>query len=114
VTHDLVHDFTTPQPIKDASVFLLCKILHDWSDRFAVPILRHLRNAATPATKLVVVDHLLPYACHDTTRIPGALMPTAPYPLLANMGQASARAYITDIQVLVLPVTTGLFGFISP
>ncbi|KAF8510927.1 O-methyltransferase [Hysterangium stoloniferum] len=99
-----VHDFTTPQPIKDASVFLLCKILHDWSDRLAIPILRHLRNAATPETKLVVVDHIIPYACLDTSpnqTIPGAMVPAAPYPLLANMGQASARAYLTDIQMLV-------------
>ncbi|EIM79956.1 S-adenosyl-L-methionine-dependent methyltransferase [Stereum hirsutum FP-91666 SS1] len=34
------HDFYTPQPVKGASVFLLKQILHDWSDSYAITILK--------------------------------------------------------------------------
>lgn len=91
-----------PQPIKDASLFLLRKVLHNWSDKTALKILRNLRQAALPSTKLLVVDHVVPHACPDPINndtIPATSLETAPYPLLANMGQASALAYITDIQV---------------
>ena len=32
----MAHDFFTKQPIKGADVFLLCWILHDWSDKYAI------------------------------------------------------------------------------
>ncbi|KAG6898618.1 hypothetical protein C0993_005645 [Termitomyces sp. T159_Od127] len=61
------HGFFTPQPVANASVFILKQILHDWSDPYCVPILKELRAAATPETKLVVVDSIIAYACHDPT-----------------------------------------------
>jgi hypothetical protein len=45
------HDFFTPQPILDASIFLLRVVLHDWPDSFARKILLRLREAAVvPST----------------------------------------------------------------
>lgn len=49
-------DFFQPQAIKDASVFLLFHILHNWGKTRAVEILRNLREAAGPYTKLIVGD----------------------------------------------------------
>ncbi|GJE87393.1 S-adenosyl-L-methionine-dependent methyltransferase [Phanerochaete sordida] len=97
-----VHDFFTPQPITDASVFLLRNIIHDWSDKYCLQILRHLRNAATPDTHLVIVDSLVSYACEDDDlkNIPGAVRPVPPKPLLPNMGHAATAAYQIDIQML--------------
>ncbi|KAF7349748.1 hypothetical protein MSAN_01701700 [Mycena sanguinolenta] len=57
--HILVHDFHTTQPILNAAVFMLRWIVHDWSDDRVVKILRHLRDAAQPTTKLVVIDKIL-------------------------------------------------------
>jgi len=94
------HDFFEPQPIKNASVFLLRAICHDWPDAFVVKILKHLRDAAQPHTKLVVGDHIIPYACVDDTEasnLPGAAKTLAPKPLLANLGRASAVAYWVDL-----------------
>ncbi|KAK7065068.1 O-methyltransferase [Favolaschia claudopus] len=99
------HNFLTPQPIHNAAVFLLRWIMHDWSDAQAVLILRHLRDAATSDTKLVVVDIILPYTCNDpeiTNRIPGAERPLPPAPLLRNMGAASNMMYWLDFQMFVL------------
>ncbi|KAJ7890328.1 O-methyltransferase [Mycena leptocephala] len=100
-----VHSFFTAQPLKNAAVFLLRWIMHDWSDPFAVQILQHLREAATPETKLVTVDIILPYTCPDTgvtTRIPGAAHPPPPAPLLPNLGAASNMKYWLDLQMFVL------------
>jgi hypothetical protein len=103
-----VHNFFTPQPLKNAAVFLLRWIMHDWPDTFAVQVLQHLREAAAPETRLVTVDIILPYTCNDlcvTNRIPGAARTLAPVPLLPNMGAASNMKYWLDFQVGV-PATS--------
>ncbi|KAJ7115442.1 O-methyltransferase [Mycena epipterygia] len=94
-----VHDFFTPQPVTDAAVFLMRYIIHDWTNAQAISILRHLRNAATPATNLVLIEKIVPVASGGELdhKIPGAARPSAPYPLLANWGIASAEIYMYDL-----------------
>ncbi|KAJ3999098.1 hypothetical protein F5050DRAFT_1565815 [Lentinula boryana] len=104
-----VHDFFTPQPIKNASVFLLRVVLHDWPDAFAQRILLRLREAARPDTKLLIADFVLPLACADNfgsaqhedesglTEIQGAETMLALAPLLPNLGKASANGYWMDM-----------------
>ena len=74
--------------------------MHDWSDKYCQQILRHLRAAATPDTRLVIVDSLVSYACEDEDlkNIPGAARPIPPKPLLPNMGHTATAAYQIDIQ----------------
>ncbi|KAJ7617126.1 S-adenosyl-L-methionine-dependent methyltransferase [Roridomyces roridus] len=99
------HNFFTPQPITDASIFLLRYILHNWADEKAVLILQHLRAAAQPTTRLIVVDMILAYACPpsaaesgpETYAVEGTTRPSAPSPLLANWGPASSFAYTLDL-----------------
>ena len=90
--------------MKNASVFLLRNIMHDWNDKYCVQILSKLREAATPDTRLIIVDNLMSYACvsEELKTIPGALPPLPPAPLLPNGGHAGAIAYYQDIQVCVL------------
>ena len=71
-------------------------------------MLRHLRDAAGPTTKLLLVDMVLPHACYDDwadgqDAIPGAERTLAPEgsPLLANLGRASANGYQLDLSVSV-------------
>ncbi|KAH9484885.1 4-O-methyltransferase 1 [Psilocybe cubensis] len=107
------HDFFTPQPVKNASVFLLKQIMHDWSDPYAIKILSQLRRAAQPDTKLILIDSVIPFACHDPSadantdtenslRIVGISPKEAPMPLLANFGVANELAYVADLTMLVL------------
>ncbi|KAF8506141.1 S-adenosyl-L-methionine-dependent methyltransferase [Hysterangium stoloniferum] len=94
------HDFFEPQPCKNASVFLLRAICHDWPDAFALKILQLLRDAAQPYTKLLLGEYIIPYACADNTdasNLPGAAKTLAPSPLLANFGRANAVAYWIDL-----------------
>ncbi|KAF7373613.1 S-adenosyl-L-methionine-dependent methyltransferase [Mycena sanguinolenta] len=98
------HDFFGPQPVKNADIFLLCRICHDWSDTYTLRILKHLRDAAQSTTKLIIQERIIPFVCGENesyNHIPGA-MPTAisPKPLLANMGRMVP--YLIDMQMMAL------------
>ncbi|KLO19077.1 S-adenosyl-L-methionine-dependent methyltransferase [Schizopora paradoxa] len=57
------HDFLTPNPIKNPDVFLMRYITHDWADDYVKTMLHHLREAAGPNTRLVIMDRIVPYTC---------------------------------------------------
>ncbi|KAF8350308.1 S-adenosyl-L-methionine-dependent methyltransferase [Amanita rubescens] len=101
-----VHDFFAPQPQNGASVFFVKSIMHDWSDKYASKILKQLRDAATPSTKLFIIEFILPYACHETEEnvdgITGAVPVKAPNPLLANWGAVNDFTYSIDMCMLTL------------
>ena len=56
------HDFTTPQPVRDAEVYLLRMILHDWPDDQSAKIVRNLVDAMKdrPSARLLIMDTVLP------------------------------------------------------
>ncbi|KAK2772300.1 hypothetical protein FQN53_004663 [Emmonsiellopsis sp. PD_33] len=54
------HDMFTEQPVKDADVYLLRYVLHDWSDKNSVKILGKLVPSLKKGAKVVIQDHLLP------------------------------------------------------
>ncbi|KIK51364.1 hypothetical protein GYMLUDRAFT_208715 [Collybiopsis luxurians FD-317 M1] len=100
------HDFFTPQPIKNADVFLVRLICHDWSDAYSLKLLKHLRDSAQSTTKLVLMEHSIHYVCgEDETykHIPGAV-PTErpPKPLLPNMGAVDLTSYLLDMQMMTI------------
>ncbi|KAJ7330390.1 O-methyltransferase [Mycena albidolilacea] len=100
------HDFFGPQSVKNADIFLLRFIVHDWSDTYTFKILKQLRDAAQTTTKLIVIEHLVPLACgEDETykHIPGAVPATLPpKPLLPNLGIVNMAPYAVDIQMMAL------------
>jgi len=96
------HDFFTPQPVKDADVFMLRMICHDHSDEDAKKILMHLRKSAKADTKLMIVEQVVPFACVDTTeamKVKGYVAPHVPEPLLPNFGKANTVAYFVDVHM---------------
>ncbi|KAJ7153303.1 O-methyltransferase [Mycena filopes] len=95
------HDFFNPQPVKNAQVFLLRYIVHNWPDAQAIDILAKLRNVALPDTQLVLIEKILPVASVDqgsgAKDIPGAARLLAQAPLLSNWGCAAAELYLFDL-----------------
>lgn len=64
------HDFFTAQPVKDADVFLLRCIMHNWGTALCIKILRLLREAAIVGkTRLIVVEQIVQYACKSSGAI---------------------------------------------
>ncbi|EON63934.1 hypothetical protein W97_03162 [Coniosporium apollinis CBS 100218] len=56
----VAHDFLTEQPVKDADVYLFRWIFHNWSDKYAVEILRNHIPALKKGAKIIVNDGVLP------------------------------------------------------
>ena len=99
-----MHDFFTDQQQINASIIFLKNVLHDWSDDCGLKILKQLRGSATPNTKLICVEMILPYACHDTEEdsgdgITGLAHVKAHKPLLANWGAVISFIYQADVTV---------------
>lgn len=54
------HDSFSKQPLQNADIYFLRKILHDWSDHLCVQILLHLVPALKPGAQIVVCETVLP------------------------------------------------------
>lgn len=90
------------QPIEDAKVFMLRYVPHNWSDKYSIKLLRRLREAATPDTVIVLMEHIQDYLCRDASivgAVPGAYKPMAPEPLLPYPDTAIGFGYLLDMAV---------------
>jgi len=101
------HNFFDPQPHQDVSVFFVKHVLHNWSDASCVKILKRLRDASNPSTRLVIMDSAMPYACRSKNQekdgsTPGLAIDEAPEPLLANYGSMNETAYVLDMVMFVI------------
>lgn len=54
------HDFFTEQPIKGADVYFMRWILHNWSNKYCLQILRNLVPALKKGSRVVLYEFLLP------------------------------------------------------
>jgi ubiquinone/menaquinone biosynthesis C-methylase UbiE len=54
------HDFFTEQPVKDADVYYLHWIFHNWSDKYCIDILRNLIPALKKGARIVVNEFCVP------------------------------------------------------
>lgn len=96
------HDFFNPQPVKNAAVFLVRHVMHNWPDDSAVNILQNLREAARPSTQLVIIEMVPDVATRksfETNTATGVARPRAPEPLLPNWGVGSPLPYYIDMAV---------------
>ena len=100
------HDFFDPQPITNADVFFVKCVLHDWSDPYCVKILRQLRDAAKPETRLFVMDKIVPYTCppsaQDAVQVPGILAPQIPPSPLTNVSIGTVPTYMITLLVSLI------------
>ncbi|KAL0938169.1 o-methyltransferase [Colletotrichum truncatum] len=74
------HDFFKANPTVGADVYWLRRIFHDWSDEPCLEILRALKSAMRPNSRILIADCVLNTTCGS------ADIPSAPAPLPANYG----------------------------
>ncbi|KAK4145922.1 S-adenosyl-L-methionine-dependent methyltransferase [Dichotomopilus funicola] len=92
----LEHDFFSedPNPIRNADVYWLRYIIHDWSDDYCVRILRGLRDGMGPRSRILICDQVM-----NTTSGCDEL-PSAPEPLPANCGYFTRYSHTRDLCVM--------------
>ncbi|EPE28206.1 S-adenosyl-L-methionine-dependent methyltransferase [Glarea lozoyensis ATCC 20868] len=56
----MAHDIFTPQPVQGAEVYYLRWILHNWSDKYCLLILRALVPALKRGAKVIIQETLMP------------------------------------------------------
>ncbi|KAH9225206.1 hypothetical protein K456DRAFT_1755521 [Colletotrichum gloeosporioides 23] len=74
------HDFFQPNPVVGADVYWLRRILHDWSDEPCLKILKALKVAMRPNSRILLADCVLNTTCGSPD------VPSAPDLLPANYG----------------------------
>ncbi|KAJ3819936.1 S-adenosyl-L-methionine-dependent methyltransferase [Lentinula raphanica] len=97
------HNFFNPQPIKNAAIYFLRLIVHNWPDQDAIKILTNVRSAAGADSKLVLFEMLAKHVAEEDTFTNSGSGPGAPYPLLPNYGIAGAGFFTTlDLALLTM------------
>ncbi|KAJ6599022.1 S-adenosyl-L-methionine-dependent methyltransferase [Mycena vulgaris] len=85
------HDFFTPQPDNNhPAVFVLKNIIHNWGDSYSLQMLSHLRTAASPNTKLLIVGVIIQHLCNNNQSAP----------LLPTYGPLGESQYMLDMVML--------------
>ncbi|KAF8215437.1 O-methyltransferase [Mycena galopus ATCC 62051] len=70
------HNFFDPQPENRPAAFVLKDVIHNWGDSYSLQILTHLRAAASPDTKLLIVGVIIQYLCPSANDKSAPLLPT--------------------------------------
>ncbi|KAH7917709.1 S-adenosyl-L-methionine-dependent methyltransferase [Leucogyrophana mollusca] len=95
-------DFLTESPVAGLDVYYLRNIIHDWPDAEAVSILRNVRRAMTPQSRVLIQDYVLKYTSGEEVIAQTLLdVHEAPEPLLPNYGAGNMRMYESDITMML-------------
>jgi len=95
-------DFFQPQPVKAPDVFFIKFIVHDWPDHSALTILRHLRDAAGPKTRLFSMDKIIPYTCETNESESEGISFVGPAAGQVKNGLGNALSYLPSVLMIVV------------
>ncbi|KAI1261349.1 S-adenosyl-L-methionine-dependent methyltransferase [Xylariaceae sp. FL1019] len=88
------HDFFKTNPVKNAEVYWLRYILHDWSDEYCVQILSAIRPSMGPRGRILICDQVM------NTTMGCDELPAAPEPLPANWGYYTRYSHQRDMAMM--------------
>ncbi|KAI0851309.1 putative O-methyltransferase [Daldinia vernicosa] len=92
----VAHDFFKPNPVKEANIYWMRHVLHDWNDEACVEILLNTAKSMGPDSRLLVADITL------TETIGDPYIKPAPKPLLANYGIHVHHGFALDMAMMSL------------
>ncbi|KAH7909765.1 S-adenosyl-L-methionine-dependent methyltransferase [Hygrophoropsis aurantiaca] len=93
-------NFFEESPVEGKDVYYLRNIIHDWPDAKAAVILRNVRKAMGPHSRLLIHDYVLANGNRksvSTSESMGADI--APEPMLPNFGAGNSRMYQQDLNM---------------
>ncbi|KAJ6259262.1 O-demethylpuromycin-O-methyltransferase [Drechslerella dactyloides] len=88
------HDFFEENPVKGADIYWLRYILHDWGDDYCVRILKGIKGAMGPRSRLLICDQVMNTTCGDPQ------LPRAPSVLPANYGYFTRYSHVRDLELM--------------
>ncbi|KAA1465903.1 S-adenosyl-L-methionine-dependent methyltransferase [Dentipellis sp. KUC8613] len=93
-------DFFADAPVQGRDIYHIRQVLHDWPDADCVKILKNIRKAMGPNSRLLINEFIL----QPTTRSEGLsdFVNLAPRPLLPNFGEGSIRKYLQDVNMMAV------------
>ncbi|KAG9313700.1 S-adenosyl-L-methionine-dependent methyltransferase [Chiua virens] len=94
-------NFFEEGPVKGQDAYYLRNIIHDWPDAKASLILRNIRNAMAPHSRLLIHDYVLSPTTHDPN-VKSFGADIAPEPMLPNFGNGNNRMYQQDMNMLLI------------
>ncbi|KAF4615894.1 hypothetical protein D9613_011400 [Agrocybe pediades] len=94
-------DFMKESPESGCDVYFLKNIIHDWSDEEAITILKNVRDAMAPHSRVLLQEYILPPG-HRVSDKESGIIKQAPEPLLPNYGAGLIQQYCLDIHILNL------------
>jgi len=89
-------DFFKEPPVKGQKIYYLRHIIHDWPDTDSLIILKNVRQAMDPDSRVFIHEYILEQL-HRGESMNSSL---APKPLLPNYGAGNIRPYYQDLNML--------------
>ncbi|KAI9688867.1 MAG: hypothetical protein M1822_001224 [Bathelium mastoideum] len=90
----VAHDFFLENPIKDADVYWLRYVVHNWSDEACVRILSGLKKSMGLQSRVLICDQVM------NTTLGTPELHAAPYPLPANWGYYTRYSHQRDMSMM--------------
>ncbi|KIK79502.1 hypothetical protein PAXRUDRAFT_834060 [Paxillus rubicundulus Ve08.2h10] len=96
-------NFFTQVPVKGKDIYYLRNIIHDWPDRESTLILRNIRQALEPHSRVLIHDHVLRQLNRKQAEAEAETfgLSVAPEPMLSNFGVGNLRMYQRDMAMFV-------------
>ncbi|KAI0966730.1 S-adenosyl-L-methionine-dependent methyltransferase [Xylaria arbuscula] len=90
----MAHDIFEENPVRNADIYWLRYILHDWSDDYCIKILSQIRKAMGDNSRLLIADQVM------NTTLGCDELKAAPEPLLANYGHYGRYSHQRDLAMM--------------
>ncbi|KAI0789396.1 S-adenosyl-L-methionine-dependent methyltransferase [Abortiporus biennis] len=94
----MIHNFLTEQPVKNAEIYFLRYIMHDYPDDVCIKILSTLRPALGTKSRILICDQVTRTTCGSPQDVDEHI----PYPLPANYGFAHRYPNMSDLNMMTL------------
>ncbi|KIJ65863.1 hypothetical protein HYDPIDRAFT_87240 [Hydnomerulius pinastri MD-312] len=97
-------NFFTQVPVKGKDIYYLRNIIHDWPDHESALILRNVRQALGPNSRVLIHDYVLRQLSRKQAEVEATTLGAvvAPEPMLPNFGVGNMRMYQQDMTMLIL------------